>query len=206
MERRGSLAEGRRGGAKAPPDAEDPGATAAGFCPGAQEMNRASVLVPLQDDARGECSVVLIRRALGVHQHQGQVAFPGGRYEPARDDSLLATALREAEEEIGLAAGAVALLGALPERRTLSSNLLVSPFVGRIPSGYPLHPAKGEVARIFAAPLAHFATVQGREQLAWGYEGRTYWVPCVRVEGEVVWGLTLDIIDELIKSGLSWNG
>ena len=93
---------------------------------------RAALLVAVQRRPPGVDFAILTRRAAELRRHAGEVAFPGGRHDPARDSSLLATALREAREEIGLEEADVALLGALPERRTVSSRYLVSPFVGRV--------------------------------------------------------------------------
>lgn len=166
------------------------------------ELTRAAVLVPLHVDLGGKPCVTLIRRALSVEHHPGQVAFPGGRYEPARDDGLLATALRETEEEIGLPPADVRVLGALPERRTRSSRYLISPFVGLVPFPYTFRPAACEVAGIFAAPLARFAGPSRRERLRCDSGGRAGEVPCVRLGPYVVWGATLAIIDDLLESGL----
>lgn len=166
------------------------------------ELTRAAVLVPLHVDCGGTLWVTLIRRALSVEHHPGQVAFPGGRYEPVRDDGLLATALRETEEEIGLSPADVRVLGALPEHRTRSSRYLISPFVGLVPFPYTFRPAAREVAGILAAPLAPFAVPSRRERLRWDSGGRTREAPCVRLGPDVIWGATLAIIDDLLKSEL----
>jgi 8-oxo-dGTP pyrophosphatase MutT (NUDIX family) len=163
---------------------------------------RAALLVAVQRRPPGIDFAVLTRRAARLRMHGGQIAFPGGRHDPGRDASLLATALREAREEVGLDEAEVTLLGALPERRTVSSSYLVSPFVARVRSLRPLDPDSREVARVFAVPLGKFADPGGRELVDWRHDGRIHRVPAVRVEGELVWGLTLDVIDDLLASGL----
>lgn len=164
------------------------------------EERCAAVLVPCQVDEAGAVSLVLILRSGGFNHHAGQAAFPGGRHDPDRDASLLATALREAEEEIGLARCDVSVLGALPERRTLSSRYSVTPFVGRIPARYPFHADPREVDAIFSAPLARFALEAPRRSLEWAHEGTKYVVPAVPIGPHVVWGLTLQIIEDLLRS------
>jgi 8-oxo-dGTP pyrophosphatase MutT (NUDIX family) len=99
----------------------------------------AAVLVPIFD-RDGELYVLFIKRSDTVGTHQGQVAFPGGRAEPA-DPDILTTALREAEEEVGLRPETVEVLGRLSISATFTSNYLVTPIVGdfqcagRRPSG-----------------------------------------------------------------------
>jgi 8-oxo-dGTP pyrophosphatase MutT (NUDIX family) len=167
---------------------------------------RAAVLVPLQVDASGERRLVLIRRTAGDYAHQGQVAFPGGRYDPERDDGLLATALREAEEEIGLAPGAVRVLRVLPDQRTVSSSYLITPFVGEVPAAYPYRLDPREVEMVFTARLSRFVDLGQREKMEWMHEGAAYLVPCVRIDTHVIWGVTLRIIDELLGSEVPVTG
>lgn len=161
-----------------------------------------AVLVPLQFDDRGECRVILTRRAEGGHRHAGQVALPGGLHEPGLDETLLDTALRELEEEVGVERAQVELLGALAERRTLSSNLRITPYVGRLPFPCRFRPCEREVARLFAVPIRELASALHRDWIEWTFEGRSWNVPCVRAGGEVIWGVTLQILEELLESGL----
>ena len=162
---------------------------------------RAAVLVPLWAEPGVGVSLLLIQRAAGG-SHPGQMAFPGGRYDAAIDASLLATALRESEEEVGLAAAAVEILGALAERRTYSSEFLVSPFVGRIPPGYAFRPQTREVAAVVPVPLAVFGDPERRISIRREFRGHHFEVPAVDLGRRAVWGLTLDVVDELIQSGL----
>lgn len=158
---------------------------------------RAAVLVPVYETGDG-MGVILTERAAGVATHAGQVAFPGGRHDPSRDTSLVATALRETFEEIGLPGEQVELIGALPERRTLSSNYVISPFVGRVPSSFPLRPDPREVCHAFRAPLRIFAAPGRRDRFVWMHARQPYEVPFVAVDERRVWGVTLEIIDDLL--------
>ena len=125
-------------------------------------VHRAAVLLPLFQagpepapgtEGPGGWRLLFIRRAVHAHdRHSGEVSFPGGRWEP-QDPSCAATALREAQEEIGLDPGQVRLLGELRPLRTLS-RFLVTPVVGYVPWPQELRPDPREVSRIFSIPLA----------------------------------------------------
>jgi 8-oxo-dGTP pyrophosphatase MutT (NUDIX family) len=163
----------------------------------AESPRRAAVLVPLCRGAGG-VEVILTRRAEGLPTHPGQVSFPGGRYDPTRDDSLLATALREAGEEIGLRTADAEVLGALPAVATLSSGFEIHPFVARIPSGYCFALRQGEVAEVFRMPLAAHADAALRTTHRWSVAGRSVEVPAILFAGKLVWGATLRILDLLV--------
>ena len=111
----------------------------------------AAVLVPIVD--RGaELHVLLTERAPGLRLHAGQISFPGGRLEPL-DLGAVAAALRETEEEIGLPAAQVEVLGLLPDHLIIS-GYRVTPVVGLVTPGAPLKLDPNEVARVFEIPLA----------------------------------------------------
>ncbi len=110
----------------------------------------ASVLVPLVQ--RAEMTVLLTQRTAHLHDHPSQISFPGGRAEP-QDADAVATALREAEEEIGLAPREVEVLGQLPTYTT-GSGFVVTPVIGLVPPGLPLQPDPFEVAEVFEVPMS----------------------------------------------------
>jgi 8-oxo-dGTP pyrophosphatase MutT (NUDIX family) len=116
----------------------------------AGEFKKAAVLVPLQETPGGE-RLVLTQRAETVNSHRGQIAFPGGKIE-AGDDSPEAAALRETDEEIGLAAADVRVLGQL-DQIISSSGYVVTPFVGLVPSPYDFRLNTAETAGLFSVPL-----------------------------------------------------
>lgn len=156
---------------------------------------RAAVLVPVQLRRDGDHVVTLTRRSMRVSNHPGQVAFPGGRFEAGLDESLIAAALREAHEEVGLPPGEVRVLGALPECRTLSGNFVIHPFVGVVPDGFPFRPSPDEVESVFGVRMSRLGrerTMARRE-----FRGQVVQVPALLVDGVEVWGATLQIIDEL---------
>ncbi len=161
----------------------------------------AAVLIPLFRHA-GAWHTLFIHRAPHPHDpHSGQVAFPGGQKEPG-DPSLIATALRETEEELGLPPQAVRVLGALPQHRTVS-NFWVTPVVGSIPWPLPLHLSENEVTRAFAVPLAWLRDPAHREthtrHLGPGLPtiSTIFFQP---YEGEVIWGATARMVLTLLQA------
>jgi 8-oxo-dGTP pyrophosphatase MutT (NUDIX family) len=110
----------------------------------------ASVLIPIV--LRDEPTVLLTLRTDHLTDHPSQISFPGGRSEPGDDDAV-ATALREAEEEIGLAADWIEVLGSLPIYTT-STGFIVTPVVALVSPGFALRPDPFEVAEVFEVPLA----------------------------------------------------
>jgi 8-oxo-dGTP pyrophosphatase MutT (NUDIX family) len=144
-----------------------------------------AVLVPLFE-RRGEARLWFVRRAVDGGKHSGQVAFPGGKVDPA-DESTLATALREAEEEIGLPPESVDVLGRLDDLVTIT-GFSISPFVAWIVTPFTPQPSPAEVARVFDAPLRSFFE---RAQGVPPFHGHT-------VDGEFVWGATGRIVRDLV--------
>ena len=155
----------------------------------------AAVLVPI---TRGqEPELVLTLRAKGLSTHGGEVAFPGGRRD-AEDSDLISTALRETEEEIGLARGQVEVIG---ELSTLVSRygLKVKPIVGLIPAGELFHPNQGEIAEVFSVPLNFFAKDPREATHRIDYLGRSWYVPSYRYGSFCIWGLTAIMVVELVN-------
>ncbi len=157
----------------------------------------AAVLVPLIERGSELC-VVYIRRSERVENHRGQVAFPGGRVDPA-DATLLETALREAQEEVGINPAAVDVLGAFPMMSTLSSGIAVAPFVGLLAGASGLCPDPAEVAEIFEAPLSALVGPRHRGTYEWRHDGGAASIhPAIVYRGHTIWGLTLRITESLL--------
>ncbi len=148
----------------------------------------AAVLMPLFKEA-DHWHLLFIRRTVDQHEHSNQVAFPGGRTDP-QDSTSEQTALREANEEIGLQPADVQILGRLRGFLTVT-HYCVTPVVGVIPWPYPFRLAKKEVSRIFTIPLEWLADPTN-------HEVREYTLPAPisnaqvvyfrPYDGEVLWG------------------
>jgi 8-oxo-dGTP pyrophosphatase MutT (NUDIX family) len=157
---------------------------------------RAAVLVPIFN-RDGELYMLFIRRSATVATHQGQVAFPGGRSEP-EDPDILTTALREAYEEVGLRPETVEVLGRLTTSATMTSNYLVTPFVGVIGVPTDLRADEHEVAEIFSVPLAALKDPRFRGRYKWNRGGSIQDYPAIFYGEQPIWGLTLRITEELL--------
>jgi 8-oxo-dGTP pyrophosphatase MutT (NUDIX family) len=154
----------------------------------------AAVLVPLYVSG-GELHAVFTRRRDDLRRHPGEISFPGGRQDDDETDLRL-TALREAEEEIGLPARAVELVGALQPTPTIATNYAVYPFVGLIEPGRAWQPSANEVAEVMEVPLSALrAGYERRRLLCRGVPFRTD----VYVIGEdVIWGATARMVGDLL--------
>lgn len=156
-------------------------------------LRPAAVLVPIiHGDAPG---ILLTQRAAHLNAHAGQVSFPGGRIEPG-DASPEAAALREAEEEIGLAPGHVELAGRLPDYVT-GTGFLITPVLGLLPDGLVLTPSPDEVAEIFMLPLSTLLDPDAPERRTRMFRGRErhFWV--WPHEHHYIWGATAAILVHL---------
>ncbi|MGD9660691.1 MAG: CoA pyrophosphatase [Porticoccaceae bacterium] len=161
-------------------------------------QREAAVLLALTRSA--DPRVVFIRRAVHLNSHQGQVAFPGGMWEPA-DTCLLDTALRESEEEIALPRSQVEVVAALEPKVTIFS-VRVSPFVGFIPEGLQFVPELAELDAVFQVPLSYLLDEENYTRTKLTSAGSLYDAPCVLFEGFCIWGFTfrvlLDFLDETL--------
>ena len=158
----------------------------------AGEVNSA-VIVPLFEH-EGEIGITFIKRSEKVGLHRGQMGFPGGMSEPGDQGDSLRTALREAEEEIGLFSEDIDISGTLGTQPTLKTGLLVQPFVGIIPWPYRFASDPIEVQSIHHARLREMpGNVQGADN-AFGLIPPVY-----PVDNQPVWGLTARIVTELLE-------
>ena len=174
---------------------------------GGRPQQDAAVLVAFVDHPRP--TILLTRRTDALRQHSGQVAFPGGRID-AGDADPAAAALREAQEEVGLASDAVHLIGPTAPYRTVT-NYCVTPVLAVIPPGLALMPNAGEVARIFETPvdILFNPACQVQRSVEWNGQMRTYHE--IHHDGERIWGATAAMIRNLgVQLGLAavpdlWN-
>ncbi|MEQ1698355.1 MAG: CoA pyrophosphatase [Hyphomicrobiaceae bacterium] len=164
-----------------------------GFRPPAVTLRPAAVLVAVV--ARAELTLLLTLRAATLNHHAGQIAFPGGRID-GEDETPVAAALREAEEEIGLPSQLVTPLGFLDTYRT-GTGYAIEPLVALVEPGFTLRLQEDEVADVFEVPLA-FLMDQANHQLhtkIWqGAERRFHAMP---FENRFIWGATAGILKNM---------
>jgi 8-oxo-dGTP pyrophosphatase MutT (NUDIX family) len=157
------------------------------------------VLVPVFRDREGDLRVVLVRRgSRGIHG--GQLGFPGGKHERS-DDSLLQTALREAEEETGLQREHVEILAPLQPRDTMTSGFRVHGYLARIAPPARWRLAPGEIAGVITPTVRALADPAARHkrELSFATWPASKLVECVPLhDGELLWGLTLRLLDPLL--------
>ena len=157
-----------------------------------------AVLIPVYRDISGGLRLVLIRRGPGG-SHGGQLAFPGGKREPG-DPTMRETALREAQEEIGLSPADVEIVADLPPMDTRTTGFRIYPFLGRIERPAAWQRNEREVAEIFEVPLAVLAgpDAQGEEVRQFDGWKRPEPTPFLRIEQGQIWGATYRILRDLI--------
>lgn len=155
-----------------------------------------AVLVPLVKEAN-QWSLLLTKRTQSVAHHRGQVAFPGGACEPG--EQPVQSALREAEEEVGLSPECVRLIGLLDDIEVIS-GFKITPVVGEVPSATGLSPYPAEVEKIFLVPLSSlFNKQQWNEDHSKRYRGRPYPIYYFKGAEELIWGATARIVRQVMQ-------
>src|SRR3954470_4271247 len=155
----------------------------------------AAVLVPLYLDT-GDLHAVFTKRRDDLSRHAGEISFPGGRQDHP-DEDLRATALREADEEIGLPPDAVNLVGALPPTGTFVTSYKIHPFVGVIEPGHAWTPQPTEVERVLELSLPEL--VNGFEMKRLIRRGVPIRTPAYTVKGDLIWGATARIVQNPLE-------
>jgi 8-oxo-dGTP pyrophosphatase MutT (NUDIX family) len=153
----------------------------------------AAVLVPLYLED-GELHAVFTKRREDLRRHAGEISFPGGRYDEGERD-LVATALREAEEEIGLPPDAVEIVGALQPTPTIATGYAVYPFVGMIEPGRTWTLSAQEVAEVIEFSLRDLLDGYGRRRLV--RRGVPIRTDTYVVGDHLIWGATARILSDL---------
>ncbi len=162
----------------------------------------AAVLVALYLNS-GRAHAVFTRRREDLRRHPGEISFPGGRRDPT-DPDLCSTALREAEEEIGLPPSGVRVLGALQPTPTIVTGYAVYPFVGMIDPGVTWTLSAREVAAVLELPLAELLAGYGRRRLL--RRGVAIRTDTYVVGDDLIWGATARILGDLFDRLGSWLG
>ena len=159
-------------------------------------LRPAGVLVPLRL-RNGKVTVVLARRTERVPHHKGQVCFPGGSQDPG-DADLYATALREAEEELGITEGCVELLGAMGPVPTVT-GFFIQPYVVRIPGTAEFSLDDFEMEEVFEVPLSVFSDFDAYRCAETTFLGEAYNVYFFDYGPHTIWGATAKILHRLAE-------
>lgn len=157
----------------------------------------AAVLVPIFSKD-GEYHILFTKRTETVKTHKGQISFPGGVHE-RRDETLVKTALRECSEEIGLMPEHVDILGELDDKPSVSTNYIISPFVGIIPWPYQFKLDSVETEEILESPISallHQNCLHEETILVdYGKTATSFYYSC---NGEIIWGATARILNQFL--------
>lgn len=164
--------------------------------PEGRKLRPAGVLIPIQV-IDGAANVILTKRSSHLKHHPGQIAFPGGKQDEG-DADVVAAALREADEEIGLRPDNVRVLGTLPAHETVTS-FTVTPVVGEVVEPFEFKPEPGEVDEVFRVPLSHVSEprnflIEGRR---WRGQRRQYYT--VPYGPYYIWGATARMLRGLAE-------
>ena len=162
------------------------------------DLPKAAVLIALTDEEHPE--VIYTLRSNKVSSHQGEVSFPGGMQEES-DTSLIMTALRESEEEIGLPQNCVKILGSL-DTMVSRFNVSVTPFVGVIPGDVELNTSSEEIEACFKVPLSFLLKDKRYRNDEVNRNGETFYMPAYKYSSYVIWGLTAMITVNFLNRAL----
>ncbi len=159
-------------------------------------LTPAGVLIPLIDRGGSDISLLLTQRSAELNTHAGQVSFPGGRMEPD-DNNITQTALRETQEEVGIAQEGIAVIGYLQPMPTIT-GYAVTPVVGLVPGGVEIEIDTTEVEYAFEVPLAFFLDRRNHKLVDRELHGSTVALVEYHFEDQRIWGATAFIIEKFI--------
>lgn len=160
-------------------------------------IRKSAVLVALVE-INHTLHVVLTKRSPHLRHHPGQISFPGGKVEK-HDPNIVATALREAQEEIGLAADSVAILGQLPEYRTLT-GFTITPVIALLSQLQHYSIDQNEVAQVFHVPLQHFIDQRNHITITVERQKRKHPIYYMPYNEYNIWGATAAILKDLCEN------
>jgi 8-oxo-dGTP pyrophosphatase MutT (NUDIX family) len=166
-----------------------------GWKPGfAPDQARPAAALLLLFPVEGRAVILLTKRSPHLPAHAGQVSLPGGAVDPG--ESIEDAALREAEEEVGLARSAVGLVGRLTPLHIPVSGFVLHPVVGVAAARPPMRPEPGEVDRIIEAPVAHVLDPARHHRVQRAIGAYEFEMPYFDLDGEQVWGATAMVLAE----------
>jgi 8-oxo-dGTP pyrophosphatase MutT (NUDIX family) len=168
----------------------------------APSLIQAAVLIPFFNKNE-DAHILFTVRTEDVEHHKGQISFPGGARED-QDGSLVETALRECQEEIGIPGNILTVIGRLDDFPTIT-DFLVTPFVATLPYPYPHEINMGEVAEILEVPLELFLSEEHFEVKEWKHKDKTYPVYFYNFNGHVIWGATAFIVNRFVDLVFGYN-
>ena len=166
--------------------------------PGRTNHRRAAVLLPLQFDGDGGARCLLIQRTPHLRDHAGEVGFPGGKPEPVDGGDLTRTALREAEEELGLPRADMTMLGRLSSVPLFTSDYRLEPFVAAIPGDAVLDPEPGEVAAVLSVSLTALLEAPFTHGLPFTWQGEARLSPVFPLSPRALYGGSAFVLWELL--------
>lgn len=160
------------------------------------KLRPAAVLLPLfcRDD---KDFLLFTVRTEHLEHHSGEISFPGGSRENI-DSDLMATACRETEEELRIAADSIEILGRMDDFYSIHGYHVV-PFVGVIPEPTTLQYAPDEIAAVFEAPVDHFRNPAVHHVEDWNHQGRVHPVDFYHYQNHVIWGLTAAMLRQFLS-------
>lgn len=160
----------------------------------------AAVLIALADGPDG-AEVLLTKRSMQLRHHRGEVSFPGGRMDPG--ETSLETALREAEEEVGLDRRLVVPRGELTHISTIVSKSYIIPHVVEVAERVSLRPASGEVDHVWWTPISELLSPETYRAEVWGLPPADRLLHFFELESETVWGATAHLLADLLRCTLA---
>ncbi|MGR5108858.1 CoA pyrophosphatase [Vibrio jasicida] len=163
-------------------------------------LRDAAVLIGFVERKEG-MQVILTKRAEHLRHHPGQISFPGGKYE-TEDHTLVNTALREAEEEIGIHEKYIKVFGQLPKLPTIS-QFNVTPFLAFISPDYTTQIDPNEVASVFEVPANHILNPEKLYSSKFNLRNTSHRVFAIPYQQHFIWGMTAQIIESMQKHIIS---
>ena len=158
------------------------------------QLKHAGVLIGLIDDPKNGLSLLLTRRTANLKHHAGEISLPGGSFDEGQDTNIQSTALREADEEIGLKAGQLEILGFLEPQISLGTGFIVTPTIAHIESSFIPKIDTNEVEELFSVPLSFLTNNNNLNHEYRTFDQIKWSVYTYHYEDYQIWGLTAQII------------